>query len=106
MAPSDIQPATTDDGGTTTDTATAERAGANGSAAAPTAREGQEVRLEFVGYDDEEKDVDEESQEAALLGGHPGKEQLGLSVFGFFKLVSGCVTPNGSGEGGLVALVV
>lgn len=29
-----------------------------------------------------------EDEAATLLGGHHGKEQLGLSVFGFFKLVS------------------
>lgn len=112
-APSDTQPATMDHGAPTSATTTAAHAGgAGGSSAttAPTAREGQDVRLGFVDYDDdsEEKDhVGEENPEAALLGEHHRKEQHGRSVFGFFKLVSGWVYGSQQeGGGGLVAVVV
>lgn len=100
---------TADERGTTPATTTTTAyagAGAGGSAAAPADRQGQDARVEVaVDFGDEEKDADEENPEDALLGGHHGKEQLGLSVFGFFKLVSvGVWNPTraegAGGEGG------
>lgn len=68
-------------------------AAAGAAASSPAVWEAREVQLGLVDYGEEEGDeqeeVDVENPEAAgLLGEHQAREHMGLSVFGFFKLVS------------------